>query len=57
MEKRRVERMNRDQRKSDKIRFVPPFLLLLSFIIYNSQSFVYKPSLSLKIVALFGTYH
>jgi len=49
--------MNRDQRKSDKIRFVPPFLLLLSFIIYNSQSFVYKPSLSLKIVALFGTYH
>ena len=57
MKKRRVEKMNRDQRKSDKIRLVPAFLLLLSFITHDSQLFVYKSSLSLEIVALFGIFY
>ncbi|MFP3294567.1 MAG: hypothetical protein RXN81_00290 [Caldisphaera sp.] len=57
LEKGQMEKMNRNQRRSDKIRLIPAFLLLLSFITHDSQLFIYKFSLSLAIVALFGIFY
>ncbi|MDA8054266.1 MAG: hypothetical protein M0Z77_01270 [Thermoplasmatales archaeon] len=49
--------MNRVQRNKDWMRFIPSFLLLLSFLTHDSQLLVYKISVSLIVVALFGVFY
>ncbi|MGC9183150.1 hypothetical protein [Caldisphaera sp.] len=49
-----MKTMSSDFTKTDKLRFVPAFLLLISFVTHVSQLFIFKINISLIIVAVFG---